>query len=347
MGFECYQELKGAGNFHFSASAAVDKKQRQRTEANHTATHLLHHVLRNQLGEHVEQKGSLVSSDYLRFDFSHFQKIPEETIQEIEKDVNGLIAEAIPLNEHREIDIEVAKDSGAMMLFGEKYGDKVRLIEFGDSKELCGGTHVSNTSEIRIFKITAENSVAAGIRRIEALTSEGALNLLNNKAEVLSKVETLFHNPKDVVQAAENLLSSEKALKKKMEYIEKGRAKDLKSSILSSLTNINGRQVYIGKAEVQVGLIKDILSQINAEVNDVVIGIASLGSEKLTFSLLVSETVVFSKGIKANEGIKLIAPIIKGGGGGQSFFATAGGKNIEGIDTAFSELQRWVSVSKT
>ncbi len=324
-------------------SAVVSTNNRRLAQANHTATHLLHLALRKVLGTHVEQKGSLVSPKYLRFDFSHFQKVTAEELKTVEDMVNQQIAEGINLEEFRETSMKEAEAAGAMMLFGEKYGDKVRMIKFGDSVELCGGTHVRNTSEIRLFKINSEASVAAGIRRIEAITSDAAIAYLNKQNELLEEIKQLLNNAKQPEKKVAELLATEKNLKAQIEAIDKEKSKALKSEILSQLEEVNGIKYAFISTAVKSNFVKDILFQLKSEHPDLVIGIASIIEDKITFSLLVSDNVVSDIGIKANEGIKLIASAISGGGGGQPFFATAGGKNPEGFSQAKELLIDWIS----
>ena len=324
-------------------SAVVSTNNRRLAQANHTATHLLHLALRKVLRTHVEQKGSLVSPKYLRFDFSHFQKVTAEELKTVEDMVNQQIAEGINLEEFRETSMKEAEAAGAMMLFGEKYGDKVRMIKFGDSVELCGGTHVRNTSEIRLFKINSEASVAAGIRRIEAITSDAAIAYLNKQNELLEEIKQLLNNAKQPEKKVAELLATEKNLKAQIEAIDKEKSKALKSEILSQLEEVNGIKYAFISTAVKSNFVKDILFQLKSEHPDLVIGIASIIEDKITFSLLVSDNVVSDIGIKANEGIKLIASAISGGGGGQPFFATAGGKNPEGFSQAKELLIDWIS----
>lgn len=324
-------------------SAVVSSNNRRLAQANHTATHLLHLALRKVLGTHVEQKGSLVSPKYLRFDYSHFQKVTAEELRTVEDLVNQQIAEGINIEEYRETSMKEAEAAGAMMLFGEKYGDKVRMIKFGDSVELCGGTHVRNTSEIRLFKINSEASVAAGIRRIEAITSDAAIAYLNKQNELLEEIKQLLNNAKQPEKKVAELLATEKNLKAQIEAIDKEKSKVLKSEILSQLEEVNGIKYAFISTAVKSNFVKDILFQLKSEHQGLVIGIASIIEDKITFSLLVSDNVVSDIGIKANEGIKLIASAISGGGGGQPFFATAGGKNPEGFSQAKELLIDWIS----
>ena len=331
-------------NLNSSLIAEVDISLRKLAQANHTATHLLHLELRKLLGNHVEQKGSFVSGDYLRFDFSHFQKISSYQLKSIEEKVNDLIFDNLLLKENRTASMEEANEAGAMMLFGEKYGDKVRMIGFGESVELCGGTHVSQTSEIRLFKITGESSVAAGIRRIEAITSNKALEYLNGQQVDLNIVKSKLQNSKQPIKALEEVLENNVILSEQMLAVEKVKAKEFKSFIEEN-TELNSNDIksFFGSTKVPAKNVKDVLFELKATNNDMVIGIASLAKEKVTVSLLVCDAIVESKSLMAGEGIKLISKAINGGGGGQSFFATAGGKNLKGIEEAFLKLKDWIS----
>ena len=331
-------------NLNSSLIAEVDISLRKLAQANHTATHLLHLELRKLLGNHVEQKGSFVSGDYLRFDFSHFQKISSDQLKLIEEKVNDLIFDNLLLKENRTASMEEANEAGAMMLFGEKYGDKVRMIGFGESVELCGGTHVSQTSEIRLFKITGESSVAAGIRRIEAITSNKALEYLNGQQVDLNIVKSKLQNSKQPIKALEEVLENNVILSEQMLAVEKVKAKEFKSFIEEN-TELNSNDIksFFGSTTVPAKNVKDVLFELKATNNDMVIGIASLAKEKVTVSLLVCDAIVESKSLMAGEGIKLISKAINGGGGGQSFFATAGGKNLKGIEEAFLKLKDWIS----
>jgi len=331
-------------NLNSSLIAAVDYQRRKLAQANHTATHLLHLELRKLLGTHVEQKGSYVSADYLRFDFSHFQKVSEVQLRTIEEKVNDLIFDNLLLNENRNASMEQANEVGAMMLFGEKYGDKVRIVCFGDSIELCGGTHVNHTSEIRLFKITGESSVAAGIRRIEAISSNKALEFLNSQQRDFDIVKNKLQNSKQPIKALEEVLLINATLGEQMLAIEKDKAKELKSFIQDNI-EINSTELkfFFGSTTVPAKNVKDILFELKATNGDLVIGIASLSKDKVTISLMVSDSVVESRSLKAGDGIKLISKAINGGGGGQPFFATAGGKNLKGVEEAFLNLKEWIS----
>jgi alanyl-tRNA synthetase len=318
--------------------AVVDLKNRQLSASNHSATHLLHHALRTVLGKHVEQKGSLVSPDYLRFDFSHFSKVTDEELAQIEKQVKDAIKENITLNEFRSIPIKQAEEAGAMMLFGEKYGDSVRMIQFGDSKELCGGTHVASTGSIGLFKITSESAVAAGIRRIEAITNETAENYYVEKATLLDNIAEKFKNPKNLESSIEDLIQKNNTLQKQIEQFQKEKAKLVKSELKQKIKEVNGLFLLNEKVNLDAASIKDILFQLKGEVNNFAGIIGGVEDDKCSLSIIFDETVVTNKKVDAGKLVRELAKHINGGGGGQAFFATAGGKNPAGIEKALSEF---------
>ena len=324
---------------HASASfvAKVDAKKRQLSASNHSATHLLHHALREVLGTHVEQKGSLVTPEYLRFDFSHFSKVTDEQLAEVESMVVQMIHENIRLDEQRNVPIEVASEMGAMALFGEKYGDTVRVIKFGPSVELCGGTHVPATGQIGLFKLRSESAVAAGIRRIEAITSEAVETFYKEQTAQLDAVNTLLRNPKDVAKAVEDLLNKNNQLQKQVEGYKREQAKLVKAELKSRIAD-KGDYAYLeGVIDLDAGSVKDILFQLKNEVSNLVAVIGSKEDDKCAVSILIDEALVASKGWHAGNLVKSVAPLINGGGGGQPFFATAGGKNPEGLQQAIAE----------
>ena len=369
---------------------AVVSNDRKLIAANHSATHLLHQALRTILGTHVEQKGSLVNADYLRFDFSHFQKVSDEELQQIENFVNEKIQAAINLNEHREIPIEEAEKQGAMMLFGEKYGDKVRMIQFGDSKELCGGIHVNNTQAIELFKITSEGSVAAGIRRIEAVTSKGAANYLKEKIdtitkhplsglvtdEIINKITIAQHNllqqyakvsdmptlniisplngslQIDVLSNAiaeftkikldaaiiDELNNIKKAMLKEEEQKGKEQAKAIKEELLNEVKNINGVNVITKKlTAVDAATIKDLAFQLKAQIDNLYLVLGAEINGKPNLTIVISDNLANERKLHAGNIIREAAKEMQGGGGGQPFFATAGGANINGLDAAMEK----------
>lgn len=309
----------------------VDSKRRRLTEANHSATHLLHHALREVLGKHVEQKGSLVNDSVLRFDFSHFAKMTDEEIANVEKKVNKKIKEGIHLDEFRSIPIEQAQEKGAMALFGEKYGDYVRMIQFGDSKELCGGCHVKSTSEIGLFKLVSEGSVAAGIRRVEAITSEKAQAYFSERAEQYEQVSQLLNKPANLVQAVEELIQKKNSLTKEIEKLQRGQLVSIKDELKTKIENLGGINYASAILELDGGLIKDLCFQLKSEVDNLFLVVGGKSDGKATISIAISDELAKSKNWHAGNLVRDSAKLIGGGGGGQPFFATAGGKDPNGL----------------
>ena len=322
--------------------AVVSAKNRNATAANHTATHLLHQALREVLGTHVEQKGSLVKGDYLRFDFSHFSKVNKEELEQVEELVNKHISEQLPLEEHRSIPFKEAVDKGALALFGEKYGDAVRAIRFGESMELCGGTHVKNTSEIWYFKITAEGAVASGIRRIEAITGEAVKDYFANQDEVLEQIKAELKNAKDPVKAVSTLQHENVALKKQIESLLKDKAKNLKTELKSEISEINGVNFLAKQVDLDAGGIKDLAFQLGNEFENLFLLFGTEQQGKALLSCYISKDLVKEKDLHAGKIVKDLGKYIQGGGGGQPFFATAGGKKPEGIKEALQEAQAYL-----
>lgn len=331
------EKLPSNLNENFKAHVAM--KQRFSSMCNHSATHLLHHALRTVLGDHVEQKGSLVSPKHLRFDFSHFSKVTDEQLTEISTMVEHEIRRNTSLEEFRNTPIDEAKAMGAMALFGEKYGDTVRVIKFGDSIELCGGTHVSSTGQIGLFKIISESAVASGIRRIEAITAIEAESFFKKRASQLEEIALNLKNPKDVVKAVVSLQTKNIELQKEIDQLKKEQGKVVKSGLKSKIQSINGVNFLGEIVQLDSGSIKDILFQLKAENEHFLGVIAGEENGKCSFSIIIDETIVELKSLKANELIKEIAPIIQGGGGGQAFFATAGGKSAAGLQKAIDLIQ--------
>ncbi|MFT6947285.1 MAG: alanyl-tRNA synthetase [Vicingaceae bacterium] len=321
-------------NLELEFLAVVDSGIRELTKANHTATHLLHQGLREILGTHVEQKGSLVNDSYLRFDFSHFQKVETGDIRKIEDFVNQKIRENLSLQEERNLPIEEAKERGAMALFGEKYGDTVRMIQFGKSVELCGGTHVNATGEIGLFKIAHESAVAAGIRRIEAVSSKNALEQFYAQNDLLNELKTSLKNPKNIKQSIDSLLTENTKLQKEIESYKAKAAGNLKGELRDKIQSINGVNVLIEEVEVDAGSAKNIAFQLKAEVERLFLVLASKTGGKPTITILISDELVAEKDWNAGKLVRDLGKHIQGGGGGQAFFATAGGKNAAGIGAA-------------
>ena len=332
-------------NLSGSFSAQVDTKRRDKTSLNHSATHLLHHALRTVLGTHVEQKGSLVNSEYLRFDFSHFAKVTDEEMDRIEALVTESIHQNISLDERRAVPIDEAKAMGAMALFGEKYGDNVRVIKFGDSVELCGGIHVSNTSKIGLFKVTSESAVAAGVRRIEAITGATAEEFFKEKAAKLDAINWMLKNPKDLEKAIDDLLTRNQQLTKEIEQFQREKAKSVKSELKSKITDINGIHFLGEVVSMDANSVKDILFQLKGETANFVGVIGNTEGEKCGLSLIISDNLVESNKWNAAQFIREVSSHIQGGGGGQPFFATAGGKNSNGLPKAIEALKKGLGLS--
>ncbi len=323
-------------------TAVVDKKQRQRTEANHTATHLLHQALREILGTHVEQKGSAVHSKYLRFDFSHFAKMTVDQLREVENFVNARIEGQLPFKEQRNVPIEQALSEGAMALFGEKYGDSVRTVRFGQSIELCGGTHVKNTGDIWHFKIVSEGAVAAGIRRIEAITSDAVKGFYSENNRKLFKIKDLLNNAQDPVKAVESLQSENAKLKKEVELLLKDKAKNLKAELLQELEEINGVRFLARKVDLDAAGIKDLSFEMGSIGKDLFLLFGTQQNGKALLSCYISKEVVAEKDLNAGTIVRELGKYIQGGGGGQPFFATAGGKNPDGLKEALEKARDYL-----
>ncbi|WP_034041246.1 alanine--tRNA ligase [Wocania ichthyoenteri] len=323
--------------------AVVDAKQRYRTECNHTATHLLHQALREVLGEHVEQKGSAVHSKYLRFDFSHFSKLTVEQLRDVENFVNRRIDGKLPLIEKRNIPKEEAIAEGAMSLFGEKYGDTVRAIRFGKSIELCGGTHVKNTADIWHFKIVSEGAVAAGIRRIEAITNDAVKDFYFENNRAYFEMKDLLNNTKEPVKALQNLQDENANLKKQIEALLKDKAKNIKGELKSELQDINGIQFLAKKLDLDASGIKDVAFELGSQFDNLFLLFATEQNGKALLSCYISKELVASKGLNAGQVVRELGKYIQGGGGGQPFFATAGGKNPDGISEALEKAKGYLN----
>ena len=330
-------------NVNSTFEAVVDDKSRKQTAANHSATHLLHQALRTILGEHVEQKGSLVSPTHLRFDFSHFSKLTDEEIKAVENFVNEKVNAQLPLVEKRNIPISEAIKDGAMALFGEKYGDTVRTIKFGNHTELCGGTHVQNTNEIWQFKILSESAIAAGIRRIEAITGEAVKSYYKKQDEQLNAVKKLLKNPTDLIKVVENLQQDNIKLKKDIEKLQKEKAGFVQAQLKNEFETIGDIKFLAKKLDLEPDVIKNLLFSFGKELNDIVAVIGTKSGEKAIISIYISKNLVDKYGLNAGQLIREIAKEIQGGGGGQAFFATAGGKNPSGLNNALEKAKKWVS----
>lgn len=322
--------------------AVVDSKQRFRTECNHTATHLLHQALREVLGTHVEQKGSAVHSKYLRFDFSHFSKVTVDQLREVENFVNRRIDGKLPLEEHRNVPVSEAMKDGAMALFGEKYGDAVRTIRFGQSIELCGGTHVENTGDIWHFKITSESAVASGIRRIEAITSDAVKDFYFENNRAYFEMRDLLNNAKQPVKALQNLQEENTSLRKQIEGLLKDKAKNLKGELANELQEINGIQFLAKKVELDAIGIKDVAFGMGEKHKNLFLLFGTANEGKAMLTCYISKELVAERGLNAGQVVRELGKLIQGGGGGQPFFATAGGKNPNGIAEALEKAKEYL-----
>ena len=318
--------------------ACVDTDKRAACAANHSATHLIDAALREVLGEHIEQKGSLVTPDSLRFDFSHFQKVTDEEIRKVEQLVNARIRANIPLQEYRDLPIEEAKEMGAIALFGEKYGDKVRVIRFGSSIEFCGGTHVAATGSIGMLKIVSESSIAAGVRRIEAYTGARVEEMLNNIQDTFSELKALFNNAPDLKGAIRKYLDENAGLKKQVEDFMKEKEAALKERLLQNVQEKNGVKVIKFCAPIPAEMVKNIAFQLRGEITENLFFVAgSKENDKPMLTVMISDNLV-AGGLKAGNLVKEAAKLIQGGGGGQPHFATAGGKNPDGLNAAVEKV---------
>jgi alanyl-tRNA synthetase len=325
-------------NIRDTFTAAVDIDKRHATESNHTATHLLHEALREVLGTHVEQKGSFVSPEVLRFDFSHFRKVSEEEIRRVEQIVNKKIRENITLDEKRHIPIAEAKAMGAMALFGEKYGDNVRVVRFGSSIELCGGTHTNATGHIGSFHILSESSIAAGIRRIEAITAEAAENFYHAQQDMIREVRNFFNNTPDLRQAVKKIFEENAELKKRAEEFLKEKIQTIKNQLIENRQTVNGIRLFVLRGPIPAEIAKDIAFRIRSEFPEKSYFAAATHSEKKpSLTLMISDDLV-KNGLNAGQIIREAAQHIQGGGGGQPHFATAGGKNLDGLTAALDHM---------
>ncbi len=321
----------------------VDEQTRFNTACNHSATHLLQQALQQVLGLHVEQKGSAVTSENLRFDFSHFSKMTSEELQQVSDFVNAKIKAQIQLQEHRDINIADAQKQGAMALFGEKYGDKVRMIQFDSSKELCGGTHIKNTADIWYFKITSESAIAAGIRRIEAITGDAAKQYFKNLDADFTEIKQNLKQTGNPVKAIEQLQDESATLRKKVEQLLKEKAIYLKTNLKQSITLINGVNFLATKIDLDANSTKTLAFELGQEFDNLFFLAGAESDGKALLSLYISKSLVETKQLDAGKIIRDLGKFIDGGGGGQSFFATAGGKNPRGIEAALKQAELYIS----
>ena len=326
--------------------AVVSTSKRATTAKNHSATHLLHEALREVLGTHVEQKGSLVHPDYLRFDFSHFSKVNTQELKQVEQLVNQRAQANLPLEEFRSVPMSQAQEMGAMALFGEKYGEEVRVIKFGDSVELCGGIHVGATGEIGVFKITSEGAIAAGVRRVECLTGPKAFAHLNDKTNSLLEVAQLVKNPKDVVAGVNSLIEENEQLRKQVEKFEAQQTSQLQSNLKSKISEVNGVQ-FLGAnlGSQKPDSIKNLAFGLKKEVENLFMIVGSENNNKAMLTIMIDDNLVASRDLNAVDLIRELSREIQGGGGGQPFYATAGGKNIAGLDKAIERAREVVEAS--
>ncbi len=329
-------------NLETTFVAKVNTDLRNKSSKNHSATHLLHQALRTILGTHVEQKGSLVAPNYLRFDFSHFSKVTEDELQQVEAFVNARIAEQLPLIERRAIPFNQAVEEGAMALFGEKYGDVVRAIKFGESMELCGGIHVQNTADIWSFKIVSESAVAAGIRRIEAISGDAVRAFYQNQETTLKDIKEALKNPQDTMKAVHSLQDENAKLKKQVEQLLKEKAKNLKGDLLAQVEEINGVKFLAKQVDLDATGAKDLAYEIGGTAENFFILFGTVNEGKPMLAAYVSKEIVESKGLNAGQIVRELGKHIQGGGGGQAFFATAGGKNPDGMADAIANAVNFV-----
>lgn len=326
-------------NLNAPFMACVDTDNRDASAANHTATHLLDYALKQVLGDHVEQKGSFVSADTLRFDFAHFQKVTDEELREVERLINQLIRDDYRLDEYRDTPIEDAKKMGAISIFGEKYGDKVRVVRFGPSCEFCGGIHATSTGKIGMFKFVSESSVAAGIRRVEAITGKNCEEAVYALEDTMKAVKALFNNAKDLKGAIQKFLDENEAIKKQVEGFKAQAVERTKDKLLSSATEVNGVKVIKAVLPIDADSAKNLVFKLRESVpSKLLCVIGSTGGNKPLLSVMLSDDMVKEHNLNAGAMVKEAAKLIKGGGGGQPHYASAGGKDLDGISVAVDKV---------
>ena len=326
-------------NLEADFMACVDIDRRNGSAANHTATHLLDYALKQVLGDHVEQKGSYVSADVLRFDFSHFQKVTPEELRQVERIVNDMIRQDLPLDEHRDTPIEQAKELGAIALFGEKYGDKVRVVRFGPSCEFCGGIHAHSTGKIGFFKITSESSVAAGIRRVEALTGKACEESLYMLEDTLGAVKALFNNAKDLEGVVRKYIEEHDSMKKEIESFHAQAVERMKEKLLKEVRTVNGVSLVRAVLPLEPASAKDLAFKLREAIPDNLLAvIGSVAHEKPSLTLMISDNLVKEHGLNAGQIVREAAKLMQGGGGGQPHYAQAGGKNPDGLNAAVDKV---------
>ena len=319
--------------------ACVDTDKRDASAANHTATHLLDYALKQVLGDHVEQKGSFVSPDTLRFDFSHFEKVTDEQIREVERMVNDMIRQDIHIDEHRDMPFDEAKKLGAIALFGEKYGDKVRVVRFGPSCEFCGGVHASSTGRIGFFKIISESSVAAGIRRIEAKTGKECEELLYQTEDMLRAVKAFFNNAKDLQGVIKKYIEEHDSMKKEIEGFQAQAVERTAKQLVEKAREVNGVKVITAVLPMAPAAAKDLAFKIRAAVDgSFVCVLGTHADNKPQLSIMMSDDMVSDHQLNAGQMVREAAKLIQGGGGGQPHFAQAGGKSVDGLSAAVDKV---------
>jgi alanyl-tRNA synthetase len=323
-------------------TAKVNTNLRTSTSKNHSATHLMHLALRTILGTHVEQKGSLVNPNYLRFDFSHFSKVSDEELRQVEASVNAQIEAQLQLVEHRNIPIKEALDKGAMALFGEKYGDNVRMIEFGNSKELCGGIHVKNSADIWHFKIISEGAVAAGIRRIEAITGDAVKAYYSTQENTLTEIKEVLKNPQDVLKSVASLQEDNTKLKKELEQLLKEKIDGLAKSLVTEFQDVNGINFLVKQVDLSMSSTKDLAQAIGTSKSNSFVVLASVEEGLPNIHCYIAKELVANKGLNAGTVIRELGKYIDGNGGGQPFFASGKGKNVGGIQEALEKAVEFI-----
>lgn len=323
--------------------AQVIEGKRWRTANNHTSAHLMHYALREVLGTHVEQKGSYVDAEYLRFDFAHFNKMTDKEIQKVEQHVNQAIWDNAPANIENDIAIKEAEERGAIALFGEKYGDKVRVVQFGDSVELCGGTHVEATGQIGLFKILHEGAIAAGIRRIEAITGEKAIAYYNAQTNELEQIKGILKGQKDLSKGVQNLQDENKKLQKQIDELNQAKAANIKNDLLAGANEINGVKVITATVDLDANNIKNLVFALLRDGKQTLIALGGKNGAKVTLTVALTKDLIEEKGLDAGKIIRSVSKEIQGGGGGQAHFATAGGKNPDGLEKAYQLIKEQIS----
>jgi len=313
----------------------VPETERTLTANNHTATHLLDHALREILGKHVEQKGSLVTPEYLRFDFSHFQKVTDDELLKIQRLVNSMIRQNLKAEVVNQLPMSKAQEMGAIALFGEKYGDEVRVVKFGHSVELCGGTHAEATGQIGMFQITSESAISAGVRRIEAITGKKVEALMEESTSIIKQVKQLLNNPKNLSGSVQEVLDNNRELQKQLDGLAKKEAMGLKDELKNSVEKIGDINVLTAIVPLNdAQLIKDLAFQLKGEIDNLFLVLGANLDGKANLTVMISDQLVKERGLDAGKIIRVAAKAIQGGGGGQPFYATAGGRNVDGLQEA-------------